>query len=268
MYCVVQEVEKRKENKNGAYKEIEVYTWSKNNGKREYNYCFGTERFERPIKKAYKINIHNSKREQGKVIKRQFYVRTVDYYDLIDYGIFEYINDVKDKLEYIAESLNVGVEDIEELIYTKVNPIQERIQKEFEQTEEYKTTVKYQEIIRKHNENKKKFEAVYGSDTYDYCYNVFGELMNADYLEELKERKRQKESGYQKQKESNYSNFDYNRYFSGYRNNKSGGYTENEKIYLKKIYKAVSREFHPDNPKGDNDIMKFINDKLKIEWGI
>ena len=92
--------------------------------------------------------------------------------------------------------------------------------------------------------------------------------MNADYLEELKERKRQKESGYQKQKESNYSNFDYNRYFSGYRNNKSGGYTENEKIYLKKIYKAVSREFHPDNPKGDNDIMKFINDKLKIEWGI
>ena len=86
--------------------------------------------------------------------------------------------------------------------------------------------------------------------------------MNADYLEELKERKRQKESDYQKQKESNYSNFDYNRYFSGYRNNK------NEKIYLKKIYKAVSREFHPDNPKGDNDIMKFINDKLKIEWGI
>ncbi len=184
----------------------------------------------------------------------------------MDYDIFECIN--KEKFEDTAEYLNVGVEDIEELIHTKISPLQERIRKEFEQTEEYKTNLRNQEIIKTHNENKERFEAIYGSDTYDYCYNVFGELMNADYLKELKERKRQKESSYQKQKENNRNDFNYDRYFGGYLNNTSGNYTETEKIYLKKIYKAISREFHPDNPKGNNDIMKFINDKLKTEWEI
>ena len=73
MYCVIQQVERKKPNPYGEHREIEAYqnewriagddrpcTWA-------YRYAGG--RFERPHLEAYKISVHHSYREGGTVIK-------------------------------------------------------------------------------------------------------------------------------------------------------------------------------------------------------
>ena len=70
MYCVIQEIE-RKTVSTGEPKELEVYTWTCN-GETIYSYRSSEERFERTIKKAYKISLHQSYRENGKVKKKQY----------------------------------------------------------------------------------------------------------------------------------------------------------------------------------------------------
>ena len=85
MYCVIQEVELKKKNVYGSYKELKVYTTEHiiNNIKTTwYRYCYGGEKFERPIRKAYKVSIHKSYREDGKVKKKQWVIGTMDYYSI------------------------------------------------------------------------------------------------------------------------------------------------------------------------------------------
>jgi len=44
-------------------------------------------------------------------------------------------------------------------------------------------------------------------------------------------------------------------------------YTDKEKEYLKKIYKASAMKLHPDIVKDDGEAMKFLN-QLKEKWDI
>lgn len=89
MYCVIQELELKKENPYGEYKELisRETNWTINgvNGC-TYGYTYSDERFKRPIKKAYKISIHHSYRENGKVKKKQWVICTMEYYSIVDYG--------------------------------------------------------------------------------------------------------------------------------------------------------------------------------------
>lgn len=61
-----------------------------------------------------------------------------------------------------------------------------------------------------HQKAKKKFGEQYGvdSDEYDYCYNIFGELMEKEYLEQIVrqyERRKEAYRSYQESWGSNYS---------------------------------------------------------------
>ena len=71
MFCVIQEVA-TKTVPAGEPKGIEVYEsrWTAD-GKEfcSYEYRNSAERFERPIRKSYRISIHESYRENGKVKK-------------------------------------------------------------------------------------------------------------------------------------------------------------------------------------------------------
>jgi transcription termination factor Rho len=71
------------------------------------------------------------------------------------------------------------------LIHEKLQPLRNTIKEEFENTEEYKSTKKNEEIIRIYTETKKEFENKYCKATYDYCYDVFGVLRNEEYLKNL-----------------------------------------------------------------------------------
>jgi hypothetical protein len=184
MYCVIQELQRKKPDTNGAYKELTVFTNPFNiKDAPQYGYCFAGEKFERPIRTAYKISVHESKRANGVVTKKQFVVTTVGYYDfstdwfaLGDYG---------ERIMTIAEKLNTDAGTVYDIIDKKVSPLQQGIKVEFEQTEEYRTSAKHKEIIKLYRKEKALFSQMYGCPEaeYEYCFNVFGELMNKNYYE-------------------------------------------------------------------------------------
>lgn len=156
MFCVIQETE-IKNVSCGEPKEIEVYesSWSMNGENRiYYKFRYSEERFERPIKKAFKISIHESFRENRKVKKRQTVICTIRYYDIIDWG--DWIGDyVRGGLSSKAEALGITEERLTEIIYEKFQPIADKVIAEFEGTEEYKAREQHREIISQHEKVQK-----------------------------------------------------------------------------------------------------------------
>lgn len=268
MYCVIQEINLKKENTSGAYKELESYcsNWSINGeGIKRYYYRYTGDRFERPIKKAYRISIHESYRDKGKVKKKQKVICTINYYDIIDLG--SYVGDYCLRIEDKAKELGLTEDELMDMIYEKFDPIIEHIESEFKTTEEYKVSSKHKEIINRYLEDKRAFEEVYGSNTYDYCYDVFGELKEEKKLKDIKrqyEANKEYESSYYENFKNNYN---YNSNYSSYFNTKQNNYSEEDKKKYKKMYRALSAKFHPDVYKDDGEMMKFING-LKEEWGL
>lgn len=98
MYVVVQTIQRKKPNKGGEYREYEVSSMSIQlpDGivKTHYSYYprYEAGRFDRPHLEAYKISIHESRRESGKVVKKQCVAGTIGYYALAEWGLFDYID--------------------------------------------------------------------------------------------------------------------------------------------------------------------------------
>jgi len=151
----------------------------------QYGYIQTGDRFERPIRTAYKISVHENKRINGVVTKKQFVVTTVDYYAIAE-GMF-LLGEYDDKISDIADKLQVDCGNIYDTIEAKTIPLAERIKAEFSLTDEYKAILEQKKIIAKYKEEKDDFSRKYSCDDklYDFCYNVFGELMNLDYLENI-----------------------------------------------------------------------------------
>ena len=155
MFCVIQEIETQKVNKNGYSKELCSYSFSIQ-GIQYYTYSYSDERFERLIKKAYRISIHHSFRENGKVKKKQFVLCTVNYYDLAtdSFTIYDWCNE---KINMVSEVLKESVDDIYELVQERIEPLTEQIQEEFAKTEEYKTHEEHERITTIYALNKTEF---------------------------------------------------------------------------------------------------------------
>lgn len=191
LFCVVQELPVKKQNKRGYPKRLEVYpetemvldrvetTW--------WRYRFSEECFERSVKKAYKVTVHKSYREGGKVKKIQAVIGTINYYDLAEGCIDP--SKIAMGVQKAAKKLNVSAESIAVLFVEKLQPFEEAIQKSFQQTEEYKTHKQHEQIIVEYEKNKKtfyeKFEIKESTDIYAQCYDVFGELKNPKELEHI-----------------------------------------------------------------------------------
>ena len=71
MFCAVQELATKKENKNGYPKRLEVCSETQDllysNVGTTWKYRFSEERFERPVKKAYKSTVHKVIVKMGKL---------------------------------------------------------------------------------------------------------------------------------------------------------------------------------------------------------
>ncbi|MCU7712984.1 hypothetical protein OK414_29390 [Priestia sp. JV24] len=268
MYCVIQTVTNKKSAQYGGYKEIladSITLRHEGEEQTKYIYTYSTERFERSIREAYKISIHKSYRQDGKVMKKQWSICTMSYYDLIEFSLYDC---AADKIERKSNEIGLSLDEIYNLIEVKLAPLRERAEKEFQETEEYKAGKKHDEIIQSYLKAKRNFEAIYGSGTYDYCYDVFGTLQNKDYYDELVRNKDQREEekrSYYNDSESNYS--DHKERFSSYFAQTNSTYTDKEKVMLKKIYREASKKFHPDITNDDGEMMKFLT-KLKEEWRI
>lgn len=269
MYCVIQEMNLKKENKYGAPKEIIIDSFEIN-GTTKYTYSYSKERFKRPIKKAFKISINKSYRQDGIIKKIQYVLGTISYYDLLEWSWYEFL---EKRIDKSSTYFQCNIDTIFNCIESKLDILENSVRKEFQQTEEYKTRQKHEKIIQEHIKNKKAFAEKYCVDEneYDYCYDVFGNLRNPTYLEDIK--------SYYKNKQSNHNDYDdfFKKFFEGSGSNSnssysvlnSGNYTEEERLYLKKFYKVLSVKYHPDNnPNNNTDSeMKLLN-KLKKEWNI
>jgi len=268
MYCVIQEVELKKENTYGEYKELTVNSttitdYSTGETKTQYTYRRSGERFERPIKTAYKISIHQSYREGSKVKKKQWSICTISYYQIAEgwTWIGDYTN-IKSKIQKIG----ITEDELCDVVYKKLDQLKEKVQKEFKESEEHTIKTSHEITIKEYLGRKSEFEKIYGSGTYDYCYDVFGELRNKDMLDNIK---RQYESA-KEYKRSYYENFKSNYSSNNYgscSNKKQSTYSEEDKEKYKKLYKALAMKFHPDIAKDDGEMMKLVN-KLKEDWGI
>lgn len=224
MFCVVQEIELKKADKRGYAKELKSeYLPIIFNGEDigHYWHFYGDERFERSVKKAYRVSIHHSFRENGKVKKRQFVICTANYYDLAtaSFSLYDWCNS---KIELAAEELSVSVDEIYKLVEKKMEPLIDKIQGEFHETEEYKTHEKHEEITTVYAAKKVQFNQKYGlsGDEYDKIFDVFGECHRPEYLERIKadyEFRKKYEHESRKQSSSYYEQFNSN--YKGY----SGG---------------------------------------------
>lgn len=274
MHCYIQELQMKSSNSIGEGKELCVTTtnWTMNGVPyTSYGYTYSEERFERPIKTAYKVTLHGKsyRNEKGQVTKKQYHVTTIKYYDLVDFSWCDCV--VESKVDNIAEQMNIDPDLIWEEITKKLDALQDKVNAEFEQTEEFKAKEKHDAILRDYRINKHKFAEEYGvqENEYDHCYDIFSKLRNKEYLEKIKRdykaRKAYEErsSSYQRDYQSNYNNYSGSYSTSSFN---SGLSSEKEKEYYKKFYRTLATKYHPDII-GDNEPMQFLN-KLKGQWGI
>lgn len=276
-FCVIQKVPKKRTGA-GEPKEIvvEESRWTMNGEPQpvSYSYRGSEERFERPVKWAYKVSIHHSTRENGRVQKKQVVICTIGYYDIVDFG-GDYQNYVRiGQLKKKLQLLGVREEELDRLVYDKLNPIIEQVQAEFQQTEEYQARKEHERIKNEHRQRVKAFAKQYGCTESDYnqIYDVFGVLRNPEYLKQIQEQCRQREEYEQRSRESSRSyweNSSSNHSSSSYQNSGGGNCTDEKKAVLKQFYRVLSKHFHPDaNPDRDtSEEMKLLN-QLKNEWGV
>lgn len=276
MYCVIQEIEIKKV-PPGEPRGIKAHetTWTINGVKGStWGYRYSDERFERPIKKAYRISIHESYREAGKVKKKQTVICTIGYYEIVDWGgwIGDYIvGGLKEK----EKLLGLSEEELSDIVYKKFQPIIDRVEAEFQQTEEYKVREEHRRILKEHTTRVEAFQQEYetSESEYSHCYDVFGVLRNPEYLKKIKadyKARREYERRSQRESRSYYKNF-YSNYSSRTGSTATASLNQNEdnKAMLKKFYRTLSKAYHPDsNPGVDtSEEMKLLN-QLKSDWGV
>lgn len=279
MFCVIQEISTRKPS-TGNPKRIEVYKseWSVD-GVKHYRYCwrYSGERFERPLKLSYRISIHHSYRENGKVKKKQFVICTAQYYDIAENYFDIYDEWYTGKIMTIAREMSVETDEIYSLLDAKISPLEKKIQEEYRSTEEYKAYIKNRKILDEYENRKTEFAKEYevDRDEYDRCYDVFGELMEKEYLDKIKReykwRKKYEERsrGYQKDFYDNYFKGAFGGSGGSYHTFLCGNYTDSDKEVLKRFYRVLSKMFHPDaNPGTDTSKEMQLLNQLKTEWGL
>ncbi|WP_375199990.1 hypothetical protein [Bacillus sp. RS11] len=277
MFCVIQKIQKKKPDEYGAAKELlvetDVYTVD---GEEitEYTYHYSEDRFERPILDAYKISIHHSYRENGKVKKKQWAICTMGYYDIVEYCFDDKV--VKSVLDAKIAEMGIKRGQFYRMVYDKLNPLEDAIKAEYEQTEEYKTHKEHQAILTTHRNTKREFEKLYGKDTYNRIYDVYGIVRNKEYLERLiaakgtaEEAQKAQEEYKRRSEQEQWKRFEehFGKGGGSYSSTLNSNYSENEKTMLKEIYRMASKKFHPDACGDDGSKMKFLT-KLKDQWGL
>lgn len=271
MFCVIQQVMRKKPSPYGEYREIEVYQneWRIAGDNRPYtwSYRYTGGRFERPHLEAYKISIHSSCREGGAVRKRQYPIRTMGYYDIVEWSLYDCADS---SIQATADKLGMDPAELYELIETKLEPLRERLEAEFRQSSEYIAKQEHERIIADHLTAQNKFCSKYDVDKDDYnrCYDVFGVLRNKEYLGQIKAQRKARKESERSYRESWSST--YEQYTSGsYSIPSVSTYGEDERALLKKFYRSLSKTYHPDlNPGEDTtEAMKLLN-KLKEQWGV
>lgn len=242
------------------------------NGKTTTHYYYSPNydagQFEHPHREAYKISLRRSYRENGRVKTKQCILGTVGYYALAENEpLYDYLVSGMDRAEAMFGSCGNLFDQVE----AKLAPIKKAIQREYHKTEEYKVTHERERVLKRYHKAKEAFAKKYSvdADEYDYCYDVFGNVMDQAHLDEIIQRAK----AYRSYSESSYGNYGYSdgrsQDYGSYLNPERGNYTGDEQQMLKRFYKKLAMAFHPDmNPGADTTKEMQLLNKLKEDWDI
>jgi hypothetical protein len=286
MYCtIIEKQSKKKPHRSNVYRKIEwhAYTSGILEGSGTW---YQEDEIQREPREKWDIVLNESYRENGKVKKRQHHIYTVTYWDIIggwySESIHERINGylnlkimeelgiskediaaerkrsdssrpLRDKIKAKLEEFGDEYKRIDDLIYSRLQPIIDRVMKEYKGSEEYKVKTQ-NEKLRKAKEKeleaekqyqKKKYEtdSIMGQGYYDAHYYKDGSFNSKGAKEWAKTHKES-----QKQNESK-NNYDYSSYFKGF-NIGTSSFNANEKVMAEELitagYKQLSKKYHPD----------------------
>lgn len=272
MFIVIQKIQLKKSHE-GAYRAYKVDPLSMTfNGKTTTRYYYSPDhdagRFERPHREVYKISLRQSYRLDGKVKTRQCVLGTIGYYALAeDEPLYDYLVSGMDHANVTFGSCG----DLFDRIEAKLASIKKAIQREYHKTEEYKATHEREQLLKRYRKAKEAFAKKYSvdGDEYDYCYDIFGHVMDQAHLDEIIRRA----EAYRSYFNSYSGNYSYSgsrsQDYGSYPNSERGNYTEDEQQMLKRFYKKLAMTFHPDmNPGADTTKEMQLLNKLKEDWKI
>lgn len=241
-----------------------------------YGWQYSPEKFERE-NYSYKITVKESYRENGKVKQKQVVMGTYHWFDFVDNYVYcddwfcEKLSDAF--LDKAGKDMDAVYDEIDK----KIEEIQSVESEKWMTSKEYKVHNKHLEMIRKYESKKTAYDEIYGKGIFEQIYDIHLKVMNQNLYEQLpKIRAEKKKSDEAKQEYERRSHEEQHRqwekYFKGfgdgsYQTGLCSNYTDREKEYLNKFYKALAVKFHPDVLNGDNEPMQLVN-KLKAEWGI
>lgn len=269
MYLSVQKSIDNKKYK-GSYKNVELTEtkWSERGVDHiKYGFIQSGGRFERE-NISYKFVVVGSCCEDENVKQLQLVLGTIDWLVMNTTGEIYQELLKKAKINQIKEMFRPDVKELEELIITINTEIDKCIQiftNDYHNSEEYKISKQNQKRIERWIKAKIRFDNEFGTGYFEEVYNFDLELMNFDLLDQVRQKKRQSDN-YKHTHTSD--NSDYNE-----KNERSSDsndypfYTEKEIIYLKKFYKTLAKNYHPDVCNDDGRAMQFLN-KLKEHWNI
>lgn len=240
-----------------------------------YGWEYSEEKFERE-NYSYKITVKESYRENGKVKQKQIVMGTFQWFDFIDHYVYPDDWFCEKLSDAFLNKSGKEMDTIYDQIDKKIEYIQSVESKKWTSSREYKVHNKHLDMIRKYESKKAVFDELYGEDIFEQIYDIHLKIMNQELYERLPqirvkkkksdEEKREYERRSREEQQKQWDDF-YRQYSnSSYSIGASSTYTDKEKEYLKKFYRALASKFHPDVT-GDNEAMKFLN-RLKESWGI
>ena len=268
MKCVIREKEQAKVYSVGEPKEIIVdkREWSKDGHQGfTYSYHMSKERFERENRRIFDVYIET---ECEDCAQEAVKLGTMGYYDLADFGYEDCIGERI--LENAARELKTDVASIQRVIDAPLKELERTIVEEYSKTEEAIAKKEHEEILQKYHKTKRDFSMQYGFNPieYDRCYNVFGQLMDAEYLAHLKDilAEREKMKNHSKKYRKTESQKRFHQYLH---ESSSTEYSKDEQVMLSKFYKLLAKKYHPDaNPGVDTSEEMTLLNKLKRQWNV
>lgn len=269
MKCIIRERKQKESHSIGEPKEILVdsieWEYEGHRG-HSYSYHMSKERFER--NNAIKYDIYIEKESVAGEDAQEVLLGMIGYYDFVEFGYEDCLGERK--LENTAKELNVNKEELLAVIREPLEQLQSKIRAEFSRTEEAHAKKEHEEIIAKYHKAKRDFSLQYGfpARDYDRCYNVFGQLMDEEYLgrlqQRLKDREQMKFESKRYRKEQSQK-----RFHESLHSSTSVDYSVDEQVMLSKFYKLLAKKYHPDaNPGLDTSEEMTLLNKLKRQWKV
>jgi len=268
---VVQKIQRKKPEKGAEYREyaVDSFTIRFPDGTEIKRYTYGPKyesgKFERPIREVYKISIHESRRENGKVVKKQCVLGTVGFYDLVQWGLCDYIDS---GISHAMDVFGVDYETLYNLAESKMKLIIDKAKRQYHRSEEYKSSRQREKLQKDYQKRKKQFAAQYciDADEYDSVYDIHGNLMDEDRLNQIIRQYEQRQEA-EKRRYQEYSYRTYN--WGSYSIPTASTYNEDETAILKQFYRTLAKTYHPDlNPDRDVTAQMQLLNKLKDQWGV